>query len=255
MNKKNQPRSTVNEPDKFTRLIEIDVVRGLAILGVVIFHIVWDLEFTGFISGIAFHPIWLGFGRMLAGTFMFLVGVSLVLAHAKTFKTNAFLKRLFIVALAAMAISVVTWFAFPNSFIYYGILHAIAVASVLGLLFLRLSVPLVLIAGLLALALPQFFSFETFNTRWLAWTGFYESVPNSNDFVPLFPWVGLSILGVGVARLIKLPTRDSALSVASRANSTLRFLAWAGQKSLPIYLIHQPVLLALIVPLSWLFIR
>ncbi|KPB00051.1 heparan-alpha-glucosaminide N-acetyltransferase [Ahrensia marina] len=238
--------------DKFSRLIEVDLIRGLAILGVVVFHIVWDLEFTGLISGIAFHPIWLGFGRSLAGTFMFLVGVSLVLAHQRTFKVKAFLNRLSVVVLAAFTISVVTWFAFPNHFIFYGILHAIAAASLVGVLFLRLPLLFVVVAGALSFLLPQFFRSEVFDTRWLAWIGFYENAPPSNDFVPFFPWVGLSILGVAFARFFKLPTKSSSLPLSIRKNPFTKFIAWSGQKSLPIYLVHQPVLLALIVPLSWL---
>lgn len=240
--------------DKLSRLAEIDIVRGLAIIGVVIFHIVWDLEFTGFISGIAFQPIWLGFGRVLAGTFMFLVGVSLVLAHERTFNKNAYIKRLCVIAFAAVAISVVSWFAFPNSFIYYGILHAIAVASFVGFFFLRLPVHMLLVAGMLSLLLPNSFSSELFDTRWLAWTGFYERAPVSNDFVPFFPWIGLSILGIAFAKFSKLPTRMGALSPKALTNPFVKFIAWSGQNSLAIYLIHQPVLLAIIIPLSWMIV-
>ena len=75
------------------RVLLIDTVRGIAIFGVVLFHIVWVLEFSGLIDGFAFHPVWLAFGRLLAGTFMFLVGVSLVLAHRKGLKFSRFVRR------------------------------------------------------------------------------------------------------------------------------------------------------------------
>ena len=86
----------------------VDAVRGAAIAGVVLFHFVWDLEFTGFISGLAFHPVWLGFGRT-SGTFMFLVGFSLVLAHADHFKAKAFIRRLAVIVISALAISAITY--------------------------------------------------------------------------------------------------------------------------------------------------
>lgn len=63
-----QPDSTENSAASTRqRLGLVDVVRGAAIAGVVHLNVIWYLEFTGFISGVAFHPIWLAFGRLLAG--------------------------------------------------------------------------------------------------------------------------------------------------------------------------------------------
>jgi uncharacterized membrane protein len=146
----------------------VDAWRGLAIAGVVLFHFVWDLEFTGFISGVAYHPLWLGFGRVLAGSFMMLVGISLALSSRSPFRPSAYLRRLAKIGVAAAAITLVTWYAFPATFIYFGILHAIAVATLVGTLFQRTPWWLSLAFGLAMLAAPSLWQSELFDTRWLA---------------------------------------------------------------------------------------
>lgn len=246
--------SGVNEPQGETyRLNSIDVARGAAIAGVVLFHIVWNLEFFGFISGIAFHPIWLGFGRVLAGTFMLLVGVSLVLAHTKGFRAKAFLRRLGVVCIAAATITLVTWFLFPDTFIYFGILHAIAVASVIGALLLRLPVGLTLLAGIVVLALPIFFNSPIFETRWVAWIGLFVTPPPSNDFVPLFPWAGLTLLGIAFAKLVRPGPHQDPIRSRTSNSRLINSLAWMGKNSLSIYLFHQPVLFSVIFSAARLF--
>lgn len=237
------------------RFDAVDIVRGLAIAGVVLFHVVWDLEFAGFISGVARHPVWLLFGRCLAGSFMLLVGVSLVLAHRSGFRTTPFLKRLVLIALSAAAISAVTWFVFPESFVYFGILHAIAATSLIGLCFIRAPAWASAAAGIAVFAVPFVTSSEIFDTRWLAWIGFASNVPPSNDFVPIFPWSGLTLLGIAATRVALHSGIERRLGTFGLSTTTARALAWMGRKSLPIYLLHQPVLLAIIVPLSWVLAR
>ncbi|WP_011578600.1 MULTISPECIES: heparan-alpha-glucosaminide N-acetyltransferase [Chelativorans] len=235
------------------RVVAIDVARGLAIAGVVLFHIVWDLEFTGIINGVARHPVWLAFGRSLAGTFMFLVGVSLVLAHRETIHVRAFTRRLFSITAYAMVITLVTWFVFPESFIFFGILHAIAAATLLGALFLRASPLVCLGAATIVLMLPFVADAPAFNTRWLAWIGFAERPPPSNDFVPIFPWVGVTLLGMASAKLFAYRREQGSLGDQPMQGWLARILVWMGNRSLPIYLVHQPILLSVIVPLSWVF--
>ena len=233
------------------RVVAIDLARGLAIAGVVLFHIAWDLEFTGIISGVARHPVWIAFGRSLAGTFMFLVGVSLVLAHCDTVHVRAFTRRLFTITAYAMVITLVTWFAFPESFIYFGILHAIVAATLFGAIFLRANPLVCLGAATIVLMLPFVADAPAFNTRWLAWIGFAERPPPSNDFVPIFPWVGVTLLGMAGAKLFASRRNRSSVGVQPSQGWLTRILVWMGNRSLLIYLIHQPILLAVIIPLSW----
>lgn len=239
-------------PGSRPRVILVDSIRGLAIAGVVLFHLVWDLEYAGFISGFAFHPAWLTFGRLLAGAFMFLVGVSLALAHSHGFRAGLFAKRLGVIALAAILISVVSWYIFPQTFIFFGILHAIVAASVIGILFLRLPVPVTGALGVGFLVLPYLFNSDAFNSRYLAWIGLFTIPPSSNDFVPIFPWVGLTLLGISIAKL-GLKNDNLAQTLANpKTGSATDVLIWMGRNSLAIYLIHQPLLLAIILPIAGL---
>ena len=232
-------------PTSSARYIFVDVWRGLAIIGVVAYHFGWDLNFFGFIpSSAMFSGPVTAFARILAGSFMFLVGVSLVLAHDRNIHWRKFLKRLAKLVVAAVAISLITYFLFPEGFIYFGILHSIAVASVLGLAFLPLPITIVFGASFTMLAAPFFFETSAFDTRLLAWIGFAAEPPMANDFVPVFPWFGVTLAGIGCTRFLisRRPMRD-ALPKAT-GGSLVRGLAWVGQQTLPIYLLHQPLLFA-----------
>ncbi|KND16520.1 hypothetical protein ADZ37_22810 [Pannonibacter phragmitetus] len=231
----------------------VDAWRGLAIAGVVLFHFVWDLEFTGFISGIAYHPLWLGFGRVLAGSFMMLVGVGLALASRTPFRAAAYLRRLAKIGISAAAITLVTWHVFPATFIYFGILHAIAVATLVGSFFQRTPWWLSLAAGLAIVLVPSFWQSELFDTRWLAWIGFAQSVPPSNDFVPIFPWVGITLIGMAGTKVLVDRRKESALDRFLPAGHSGDALVWMGKHSLMIYLLHQPIMLAIIIPLARIF--
>src|SRR5690606_18242083 len=126
---------------------------------------------------------------------------SRVLAHGHGIRGKAIGKRLLQICTAAAASSLLTWFISPESFIFFGILHQIAWASVLGLLFLRLPAFLTLIIAALVICAPIYARAEVFNHIWLAWVGL-SSVPiRSNDYVPLFPWFGAVLIGIATAQL------------------------------------------------------
>lgn len=234
------------------RIPLIDTLRGLALMAMASYHFTWDLEFFGYIEpGTATQGLWKLYARMIATSFLFLVGVSLVLAHGNGIRWRSFAKRLAMVGAAAIVISIGTLFALPQEWIFFGILHHIAVASLLALAFLR-APPL--LTGLLALAtgtlmvldswvMPGLVGGEIFNSRWLAWTGLAEIAPRSNDFVPLFPWFGAVLAGIAVAGLLRDHGGFARLALwQSRPNILTR----AGQHSLAFYLIHQPVLIGLL---------
>ena len=229
------------------RIQLLDVLRGAAIVGVVVYHFCWDLNLFGFLTvDVTTHPAWVVFARLLAGSFMLLAGVSLALAHNDGVRWNAFWRRIALIGSAAAMISVATYFAFPEAFIYFGILHAIAVFSVVGLPFLRAPLALLLLAAVLLIGLPEYVRSDLLNSRFLAWIGLASSPPSSNDFVPIFPWLALPLIGIAIARLgLQSGWMENAGS-AQLKRPAARALAWAGRWSLTIYLVHQPILLGLL---------
>jgi uncharacterized membrane protein len=233
------------------RLDAIDIARGAALAAMAIYHCAWDLSFLGLVATpVGTDPAWSWFARCIAGSFLFLAGVSLVLGHGEGVRWHPFLKRLAIIAAAAAAITIATWFAFPQSYIFFGILHSIALSSVLALPFLRLPWWAALLAGAAVLATPHLFESEICNAPALLWVGLGTRVPLTNDYVPLFPWFGMVLLGVAAARFMLPFLHDGALARRRAKAPFGRALAWTGRHSLIIYLVHQPLLLAALYPVA-----
>lgn len=231
------------------RVSVIDIARGFALVAMAIYHFTWDLEFFGYVDpGTTAYGNWKIFARCIATSFLFLVGISLVLAHANGIRWPGFRRRLAMVVAAALAITVATWFAMPATFIFFGILHQIALASVLGLAFLRLPSLLTLLIAALVVAAPNYLRSEAFNHPALWWIGLSTVNPRSNDFVPLFPWFGAVLAGIGAAGLARKAGLFERLAKLQPGAWSKPF-SFFGRHSLAFYLIHQPVLISLV----WLF--
>jgi uncharacterized membrane protein len=225
----------------------IDVARGLAIVAMIAYHFSWDLSFLQLIeTNILQVPAWRWFARAIAASFLMLAGFGLVLAHARGFKLQPFLKRLLKVGGAALAVTLVTYFAFPESYIFFGILHAIALSSILALPFLRLPSALTLACAAFCLIAPRLFTDPALDAPWLDWLGLGEIDPVTNDYVPIFPWFGFVLMGVAAGRTALGRQETLGLARWHARNPIPRGLVWAGRKSLPIYLIHQIILLGLL---------
>jgi uncharacterized membrane protein len=232
------------------RIDAVDLVRGIAIVGVVVYHFFWDLSLLWLIeTDVSTHPLWVLFARSLLFSFVFLAGVGLVLSHGEGIRWPSFWRRLAIIGGAALLVTIGTVIAFPETFVYFGVLHAIVLFSVIGLAFLRLNPLLTLAIGAAIFAAPYLWTSEIFEAKPLSWIGFWAVHPPTNDLVPIFPWFGATLIGVGLAKLARERGLFARLS-GWQARGPLRVLAVIGRLTLPIYLIHQPVLLALLTPLA-----
>ena len=234
------------------RVEAIDIARGMALAAMAVYHFSWDLSFYG----LADIPVtsatgWIIFARIIAGSFLGMVGVSLVLAARGGINWRGYGRRLAQVVAAAAAITVATWFAFPGAFIFFGILHAIALFSVLALAFLRLPAAVTLACAALAFAAPMLVSGPLFDRPWLLWTGLGTVFPPSNDYVPLFPWFGTTLTGLALGKIAENAGLWERLSSWRPDMAPARLAAFAGRHGLLVYLAHQPLLLALLGAIAW----
>jgi len=234
-------------PATAPRIAMVDAMRGVALVAMTVFHLCWDLEMFGVIDrGFMGSTGMILAARLIAGSFLFLVGFSLVLAHGDRFRARAFLLRLGQIVAAAALITLATWLATPDVFIFFGILHAIALFSVLGLAFLRAPWWLTALAALAFLTLRESLRTPALDAPLWWWTGLSEIVPLTNDYVPLFPFFGMILAGMAAATLARRQGWLAALAVPRFDWPTGRLLRFIGRHSLVYYLLHQPAMLTIL---------
>jgi uncharacterized membrane protein len=243
---KQSEASTSNE-----RLWEIDALRGVAIIMMVIYHFTYNLDQFGSFDIGANAGNWQRFANFTAFMFVSLVGVSLVLSYSRAtarFENEWLLARKYVlrglrILGYGMLVTVVVWLAAPGGSIIFGILHLIGLSIIFSYPFLRQPV-LALVAGLSLITLGMVMGYPRVDFPWLIWLGFRpEGIGAMYDYRPMIPWFGVALFGIyagymhyrGGIRQFWLPDLSGFAPV--------RWLMKAGQYSLAIYLIHQPVIL------------
>jgi len=229
------------------RIAGVDTLRGGALCLMIVYHFAFDLRFYR-VTNADFNsdPFWLGFRALIVTSFLALVDISLVLADRAGASRRRFRQRIGMIVACAFAASVGSWLAFRTTYIYFGILHCIAVSSVLALPFVRrprsamLMGAAVIVAGL-SLSHPAF------DSRALSWIGFTTHRPATEDYVPLFPWSGVVFVGIAAGHALARAAFRPLAPLAA-APSWLRAL---GRHSLLVYMVHQPILLGML----WVVLR
>ena len=242
-----QDKKLTSEPAKRARIAAIDAARGAALGGMVVYHLIWDFAHFGLIAPTApFAPATRALAHLVASAFLALVGVSLALAHPDGLRRNAFVKRLALIVGAAALVTVASAVIDSEEPILFGILHCIAVASLLAAPFLFLPPWAALLAGLAAIAAPFAFASAAFNAPALVWLGLGTAAPNTLDWRPLLPWAGVVLVGLGLAQAASPHLTAWRWTAWRPIRGPGRAFAFVGRHSLVIYLVHQPILFGLL---------
>jgi len=221
----------------------VDAARGLAIVQMVAYHFCYDLNYFGWIHiEMTRDPAWIAWRTAIVTQFLFVAGVALALRDAVA-PTDArlFTRRWWQIAACAAVVSAASALLFGPRWIWFGVLHFIAVAQVLVWPLRGRAVASALLGALL-LALGLLVQLDAFAPNSLSWIGFSPTKPRTEDFVPLLPWIGVVLLGLA-AGLRWQPGSSGRGGVAHKASGALAQMAHIGRWPLTIYMLHQPLLM------------
>lgn len=224
------------------RIPLLDILRGLAVIGMVVFHANYLLEhvFARDIIPIG-DAFWNLLGPSVAIVFISLAGVvSILSSHGKSVRhiLEKTLKRTLILAACALTVTLVTYTLIPEQRISWGILHFLTLAGVLGVITLRTGY-LTFLLGIVCLTLP-YLSLTSLASIWLIPIGYPPQDYYSADYYSLIPWMGYYLIGQGIGYALSrnntlLASRDSHISQHS-------LFAFLGRHALMIYMVHVPVI-------------
>lgn len=231
------------------RFWEVDFARGVAIVMVAVYHLVFDLDnFAGY-EVESTSGFWAVFADVSAFAFVFLAGMSLEISRSKVRSAGPrlfgkYLRRGLRIFGWGMLITLVFW-ALDFGYVIFGILHLIGASIILAYPFMKLRFLNVLF-GLLFIAAGIFVSTQDFAASGapgvlLAPLGVFPENLYMPDYRPLLPWFGVVLLGLFFGKVAYTDRKREPGASGPRLAAPVEFL---GRHTLAIYLIHQPILIA-----------
>ncbi len=239
---------------------KIDIARGSAILAMIFYHFCWDLGEFGILDSATINSgAWRLFAQLIGSSFLFISGLSFWIFFHFSSNRKSFIYRIFKLALASSFISIGTFLAYGDYFIFFGILHLLTICSLISIIICRFQLVILLMLLILVGMLANYVSFESFGSRFLAWTGLYGGYIGTVDFYPFFPWASPYILGLIFGKLVYGEKTSSFTEIEATGHNlgehsylnfvqnSKKILVFLSSYSLLIYLAHQPILFSLII--------
>ena len=237
----------------------VDALRGIAMVWMTVFHFCFDLDHVGlWPQDFLADPFWTIQRTGIVSLFLFCAGLGQAVALHQGQGWTRFGRRWVQVAACAVLVTAGSAVMFPRSFIYFGVLHGIAVMLVIARLTAGWGRGLWL-AGAVAIVLPPLAQHwlsgawseaaPWLNSRALNWLGLVSRKPFTEDYVPVFPWLGVLWWGLACGQWV-LARRPHWLQRALPPGG--RHLAVLGRWSLSYYMLHQPVMLGLLMAFLWM---
>jgi uncharacterized membrane protein len=232
------------------RFWEVDAARGVAIIMMIVYHTTYDLDTLGGYDIQSTAGLWDLFADITASLFLFLVGVSLAISRVRTSLTGwklfgKYLARGLRILAYAVVLTVV-FLALGIGVVAFGILHLIGVSIILAYPFLRLRFTNVVLGTLIFAAGQYIMAQDPYSQSfWLLPFGVVPENVIMPDYRPLLPWFGVVLIGLFFGNVVYGDGRRPPV-FKDKAPVLARPLLPLGKNSLFIYLIHQPIIVALL---------
>jgi uncharacterized membrane protein len=242
------------------RYWEIDALRGVAIVMMVIFHLMWDFVTYDILPNVVLYAgFWKYFQRTCANLFLTLVGVSLAVVTIQRMGDDLrslppfrpYLLRGLKIFGCGLLVTLVVWAA-RIGYVHFGVLHLIGFASIAAYPLLRQRGINLLLWAIFFLG-GYFLLTQRFDFPWLLWLGLIPGPGNSYrpvDYFPVIPYFGVVLLGIFLGNSLYGPGGRRFLLPDIGQWLPIRALRWLGRHSLIIYLTHQLALFAILVALG-----
>jgi len=236
--------------DEISRYWEIDLIRGIAILMMILFHTVFDLYFFRVFPVDIYSGFWRYFAFATASLFLLIVGISLTISRARVSSTKSdyqlalkFVYRGAGIFLLGLLVTFCTWLFLKEGFIVFGILHLIGISIILSPLFFRFK-KWNIILGFLCIVIGYFITTYS-GPIWLLPLGIHPATFFSVDYEPIFPWFGVVLIGMGLGEFL-YPEGVRSFTLPQIPEIVVRPFTFLGRHSLIIYLVHQPIIILVI---------
>ena len=223
------------------RIWELDVFRGVCILGMVVVHAVYDITELYRLAQWNLPEAFLFVQQWGGILFLLLSGICATLGRRSVRRGIA----VFCCGLLVNAVTAGMYlldFAGKEILIYFGVLHCLGLCMILWPLFKKLPWPALAVLGAVFVGLGFWFfrlppvTCKLLMPLGLPWSGF-----QSSDYFPVFPYLGFFLLGAVLGKTLYRKQKTLFPRVREDA-PVLRFFRMCGKYSLQIYLLHQPVL-------------
>jgi len=235
-----------------TRFWEIDALRGIAIMMMIIFHTLFAIEFFSNNTHTGNSTFWIIFARITAIIFILVAGISIHLSYSRTEMIRGrdtwkkyLIRGLKIISWGA-AVSIVTFLYLKEGAVLFGILHFIGISVILIYPFIRMKESLLLTFSAIAIIIGILLQSITATTTWMVWLGIRPTTFYTLDYFPLLPWFGVILIGLVIGKKLYPDHKRAKLGsirISNKMPYLCQILTTLGRHSLLIYLIHIPIII------------